>query len=232
MDQPIDPTGQPPVDPQQQSPATAPQQPSPALTPSPVEPPPGAYAYAAAPGPLPPTLTAVAPNPAEKPKGSGARVLNVVLGVALVVAIGGLAFAVGRMTAPGSANAAGPFGNGQVPNFSGNGNGGGQGQGGFVGAGGLNLTGNVTAVSPDSITIDVGGRSVTIPLDASTTYQKASTASQSDVTVGSSVTVALDGRLGFRGPNASPGASGGSSGGTTNGQPNLGPAKTVTVNAQ
>jgi len=101
--------------------------------------------------------------------------VNAILAVALVVAVGGVAFAVGRATAP-AATATGRTGfgaNGQGfpggggPNASGAP---GAFNGGF-GAGGISIQGTVTAVSADSITIQTaGGQSVTIPLNASTTY--------------------------------------------------------------
>ncbi len=162
-----------------------------------------------------------------KPKTSSGRSTSLLLGLAAAVAVGGIAFAAGRMTAP-TAAASGPFvGNGQFP-------GGGQlpGNGqGFPGRnegfGGVNISGEVTAISADSITVKLAsGTEVTVPLDASTAYHKATGASAGDVTVGSTVAVTPGGRVANPGasldPNASPGPGAGLS---------FGAATDVTVKA-
>jgi hypothetical protein len=138
--------------------------------------------------------------------------INVALGLALVVAVGGVAFAAGRMTAPASAAGA----NGRVGQdgriFSGGyfpggpGGNGGQGQGPRVfGDGGAAVQGTVTAVTADSITIrTASGQEITIALDSSTTYHQQSNASASDVTTGGTVIVRLGfNRTGAGGPAAS-----------------------------
>jgi hypothetical protein len=67
----------------------------------------------------------------------------------------------------------------------------GLGRGGF---GGLGVTGTVTAVDADSITIQTeGGQTVTIGLDGTTTYHQQAPAVASDVTTGDKVQVQLDG---------------------------------------
>src|SRR5512132_1430713 len=92
------------------------------------------------PEPMPPTEPVVpgaVPPGTSRPRSS--MWVNVALGLALAVAIGGVGFAAGRMTAPASAGGVGTgrFGNGQFPggNFPGgayfgpgdDGNGGGRG---------------------------------------------------------------------------------------------------------
>ena len=166
-----------------------------------------------------------------KPRSSSGRGTSLLLVLAGAIAIGGIAFAAGRLTAPAAATA-GRFGNGQFP---GNGQLPGNGQGlpgngqlplngqlpadgqGFPGRdggfGGLSLAGTVSAVSADSITVTLeSGTSVTIPLDAKTTYHAAAAAAAGDVTVGSQVRVAPGARAANPSasfdPNASPGPGG------------------------
>ena len=100
--------------------------------------------------------------PAKPPRSGQTLWINVALGLALAVALGGVAFAAGRMTAPATAAANGNgngrfFGNGGYFPGGGNGNGGtfpggGLGNRGF-GGGGLSVEGTVTAMTADSITI-------------------------------------------------------------------------------
>jgi hypothetical protein len=150
-------------------------------------------------------------------KRSAVSWINVALGLALVVAIGGVAFAAGRMTAPATAaGAGGPNGlrNGQDGRtFNGYFPGGGAaGQGGgprvFGDGGGAAIQGTVTAVTATSITIKTAsGQEITVALDPTTTYHQQTSATASDVTTGGTVIV----RLGFNrtgGPSASSGPSG------------------------
>jgi hypothetical protein len=136
--------------------------------------------------------------------------LNVMLAVALVVAVGGVGFAAGRLTTPTSATAGarttngGQFGQGGQfgPNASGA-PGGGFSRGGF--GGNVSLTGMVTATTPTSITISLpNGQTVTLATDSSTTYHQETAGSVSDVTNGRQVIVQVDGRA-VGGPSASPG---------------------------
>jgi hypothetical protein len=153
------------------------------------------------------------PTPVEpvvvRPRRSGAGMLvNVLLGLALVVAVGGVAFAAGRATAPASANAAGRTGLGQGgQGFNGPAASGapgrGQGFGGAGGAGGLggavSVQGTVEAIDGSSMTIKLpSGTTVTIGLNGDTTYHTQAAATASDVTSGSTVIVQLQGR-GFPG---------------------------------
>jgi hypothetical protein len=144
---------------------------------------------------------------AVKPRSSSSRAINLVLGLAVVIAIGGVAFAVGRGTAPVSA-AAGPggFRNGPLPSGA-IVNGGGP--GGFVGgAAGLSIEGTVTAVDADSVTIETSaGTTIELSIDGSTEYHQQAAADASDVTTGSTVVVQVDGFTGRGGPQGGPNAS-------------------------
>jgi hypothetical protein len=163
-----------------------------------------------------PTPSPVIPTPVKSR--SSARVLNWILAGALVLAVGGIAFAIGRMTAPaaaattrgnfpGGAGGGGFTGNGYFGN-RGNGNGGFGGFGGALGAGGVTVTGTVDSVSATTLTLKLAsGQTVQIALDPSTTYHSQTNASASDIVTGGTVQVQLNlGRGGADGgPNASPG---------------------------
>jgi len=148
------------------------------------------------------------------PRSRSSRILNLALAAAVVVAIGGVAFAVGRGTAPASAptnfGAGGPgSGNGPFPNASGVPNGG----FGAGGAGGLSIEGTVIAVDADSVTIETAtGQTIELSIDAGTEYHQQEAADASDVTTGSTVIVQTDGFAG-RGPGG-PGSSAPPSSGT------------------
>jgi hypothetical protein len=106
----------------------------------------------------------------------------------------------------------GPMGGGMLPGASLDPNGNGRmrgghsdgdvgGQGALPGAGlgrlgmrGLDVTGTVTAVTPDSLTIQTeAGVTVTVGLDDGTTYHQETPAASSDVTTGTKIQVQLDG---------------------------------------
>jgi hypothetical protein len=154
------------------------------------------------PGPseVPPQTVAAAPKMTAR-RGP-ASWINVLLGLAFAVAIGGVAFAAGRMTAPAAAAAngldGGPgngrvFTNGDLPGNVGGGNGG-KGGPGLGRSGGASIEGTVTAISADSITIKTAsGQEVTLSLTPSTTYHQQSTATAGDVKTGGNVLV----RIGF-----------------------------------
>jgi len=148
---------------------------------------------------------------------SSARFLNWILAGALVLAVGGIAFAIGRMTAPaaaattrgnfpGGAGGGGFTGNGYFGN-RGNGNGGFGGFGGALGAGGVTITGTVDSVSATTLTLKLAsGQTIQIALAPSTTYHSQTNASASDIVTGGTVQVQLNlGRGADGGPNASPG---------------------------
>jgi hypothetical protein len=157
-------------------------------------------------------MTAV-PAPSTRSKGGGWT--NLVLVGALALAIGGVAFAVGRSTAPAAAAST----NGLVPGAFGGPQGAGVPQGsftpgeggpnvvgpGFLGGGGLTIDGTVASVDGTSMTITLeSGETVTVTLDDTTTYHSAVEASSEDVAVGDDVAVRSSGggRFGL-GPNAS-----------------------------
>ena len=197
-------------------PATA----APAPPPQPATPDWGAPAGAAT---HPTEPMAVSPTPvARRPRGS--RLLNIALGGALVLAIAGVAFAVGRFTAP-TAVSAGNFPNGAGGGqFFRNGQGGGQngatdGRGAFFGSG-VTIEGTVQSVSGSTLTLmTASGQTIQIALDGSTTYHAQTDASASDVTTGGKVLV----RLNLRG------AGGGANGPTASGAPTNPTASDVTV---
>jgi len=181
---------------------------------------------------VPSVASAPVPAAPVRRRGGSGMFVNAILAVALVVAVGGVAFAVGRATAP-AATATGRTGfgaNGQGfpggggPNASGAP---GAFNGGF-GAGGISIQGTVTAVSADSITIQTaGGQSVTIPLNASTTYATRTPATAAAVTSGSTVIVQLQSGRGAFG-NGNGGQGGGPNASGAPGR-TLGPASNVTV---
>jgi len=168
-----------------------------------------APAAADAPAPPPPAITVptqpVVVAAAAPRRSRSGTILNVILAAALAVAVGGVAFAIGRSTAPVSASAAnGGFvtnGGTGTPNSQFNGPRGsfvpGQGGPAFGGrglGGGLTVTGTVTAVDATGVTIKTAdGTEVKVATDGSTTYQKATAGAASDVTVGATVDVRVTG---------------------------------------
>jgi hypothetical protein len=131
------------------------------------------------------------------------RILNLLLIGATILAVGGVAFAVGRSTAPASTLPRfGAFTNGSTGvRPDGSFAPGAGGPGGFALGGGLSLDGTVKAVSADSLTLTLAdGRELTFKLDGTTTYQQASPATATDVAVGDSVSVKVAG--GGRGAGA------------------------------
>jgi hypothetical protein len=144
-----------------------------------------------------------------RPKSTSGRGTSLLLGLAAAIAIGGLAFAAGRLTAPAATTVTGRPGMGQLPGGQLPGNG-----GGFPGRGeamgGITLSGTVTGISADSITLELAsGTSITIPLDADTAYRAATAASAEDIALGSAVTVTPGSRVAnpdaTMDPDASPG---------------------------
>ncbi len=143
-----------------------------------------------------------------------------ILALAAIVAIGGVAFAAGRLTAPAAAasttTGAGAgagrfFGNGGTGLGAGNGTATGGGFAGRFGGenGGLTLRGTVTAISSTSLTLQLAtGNSVTIPIDSSTTYHSQQAATSADVSAGKTVLVEVSGfgRTGGTGAGGATGA--------------------------
>lgn len=181
--------------------------------------------------PMPAHDTPVSPVTAARPSARKRGAIDVVLIVAAIFAIGGIGFAVGRVTSP-AANTAATAGGGSVQGGQGNGQGGqfpDGGQGGLFGAGGVTISGEVVAVTADQLSLKLAsGQTIQIPLDSTTTYHSQAPATAADVTAGATVQVQV-GRGTGRGPNASPGT-GGTGGGTANGgRFQLGAATSVTV---
>lgn len=152
---------------------------------------------------LAPAPTNQVPTPAPQKRGS-ARLINLVLGGALVLAVGGVAFAAGRMTAPASAGLI-TSGSGFPGGFPGGGcnvNGGPRPSGGIVGGqggiaigGGPTLEGTVESITDTTLTLKLAdGQIVQIALDGSTTYHAQTDASSDDVTPGRKVQVRIDAR--------------------------------------
>ena len=186
------------------------------LAPRPTEPPPPPAPTWQPPAPAAAPLVL----PTVKPKAVSNRLGTYLLGLAVLVAAAGVAFAAGRVTAP--AAAAGRTGtNGNFPRGSfgaGLGAGasfapGGFGGGAALGAGGVSLKGTVTAIDSTTMTLQLtSGQTITIDLPSTTTYHTATTADASAVTTGSSVVVDVTGFGGraFGGgarSSAAPGAS-------------------------
>ena len=160
------------------------------------------------------------PPPVIAPAKKGDRTFRVLLAVGLLVAVGGVTFAVGRATAPAAAaSTPGGFGNGGFTN-GGTGNGGagaaGLGRGGF--GGGVLVTGTVDSMSGTTMTLkEANGSTVTVNLASATTYHAQAAAIAADVTTGKKVQVQVAIAGAFGAPGASPeaGASPAAGGGTT-----------------
>ena len=217
-----------PVQPVQPEPSGRPVAPAGSPFAQPAVPTPGSFA------PPVPELEPVRTAAPRSRRGGGGMLLNALLGLALVVAVGGVAFAAGRATAPVAAAATGRTGfGGNGGGFAGGPTASGAPGAGFGGAaGGVSVQGTVTAVSADSITIQTaGGQSVTIPIDAQTTYAQRTPSTASAVTSGSTVVVQLQGGRGAFGNGNGNGNGGQGTGPNASGAPGrtLGPASTITV---
>ena len=164
------------------------------------------------------------PPPVIAPAKKGDRTFRVLLAVGLLVAVGGVTFAVGRVTAPAAAaSTRGGLGNGGFAN--GGAGAGGAGAAGFGrGAGfggGVLVTGTVDSVSGTTMTLkEANGTTVTVNLAGTTTYHAQATATAADVAAGKKVLVQVEIAGGFGGqdlPGASPavGASPAAGGTTT-----------------
>ncbi len=140
-------------------------------------------------------MTSVLPG-SSRPAGAGW--VNVALAIAIAMAIGGIGFAAGRMTAPStlpvSAAGSGPtFGNGTGPGGGGFGGFGGD-DGGFrreLGSG-ASVQGTVQSVSNGVLTLKLAsGGTIQIALNGTTTYHSQAAATSSDVQAGGTVIVRL-----------------------------------------
>jgi hypothetical protein len=152
-----------------------------------------------APVPAPTRAAPVAPVVAVAPHRKSGGVLNVLLVGAAIIAIGGVAFAAGRTTAPASVAGAGfagaGAGGGLRPGGSFAPGAGGQGgQGGFGQGGSLSLDGTVTAIDADSVTVTLdNGSERTFTLNGTTTYREATDSTVAAVAVGDNVSVQVAG---------------------------------------
>lgn len=123
-----------------------------------------------------------APVASRRPR---SRAVAGMLSVAAAIAIGGMAFAAGRMTVGGTTSAdAFAGGAGGFPAASGVPD-----RSGF-GGGTATIEGTVVSVSDNQLTIQTSdGRTVTVATSDSTTYHAQGSASSSDVSTGQSVSV-------------------------------------------
>jgi hypothetical protein len=175
----------------------------------------------APPEPSRPTQSPVpaAPPPIVAPAKKGDRTFRILLAVAALVAVGGVTFAIGRVTAPAAAaTTRGGFGNGAFAGgtgAAGGGTGGGLGRGGF--GGGVLITGTVDSVSGATMTLkEANGTSVIVNLAGTTTYHAQAAATAANVTAGKQVQVQVQLTGGFGGgagggaeaPGASPAVGG------------------------
>ena len=155
------------------------------------------------------------PPPVIAPAKKADRTFAILLAVGLLIAVGGVTFAVGRITAPAAAATTrgnGGFGNGGFGNGGAGGTGAagaaGLGRGGF--GGGVLVTGTVDSISGTTITLkEANGSTVTVNLAGTTTYHAQAAATAADVTTGKQVQVEAQIAGGFGGqgvPGASPGA--------------------------
>ena len=151
--------------------------------------------------------------------------VTVLLVISAMVALGGVAFAVGRVTSTGQSGTGqttnggvnGPNGQNGLPGIGANASGnpnlaiGGR-DGGFGGA--ATISGTVVAVTADSITVRLAdGQTVTVATGSSTTYHAQTAATSSDVTQGATVTIKTTGGGSLGNPgsasaSASPGTAG------------------------
>ena len=157
---------------------------------------------------------ATTPPPVIAPAKKQDRTFRILLAVAALVAVGGVTFAIGRVTAPaaaattrGNGFAAGGFGAGAAAGASGAGALG-VGRGGF--GGGVLITGTVDSISGSTMTLkEANGSTMTVNLAGTTTYHSQAAATAADVTTGKQVQVEVQVAGGFGGadnPAASPGA--------------------------
>jgi hypothetical protein len=107
------------------------------------------------------------------------------------LAVGGLAFAGGRLTAPAAAAFPGGGGGPGPGGFQGPG-GQGPGGGGF-GGGGLGLTGTITSLDADVLTLQTAdGSTITVNLSGDTTYAREDTATSDELAEGTDVRIGID----------------------------------------
>jgi hypothetical protein len=158
-------------------------------------------------------VTPVAPvTRPVRPAGASARVVNLALAAAFVVAVGGVAFAAGRGTAPAASTGAAllPAGLGPNASFAVGVDPGGLGGRGLTGAGGLSLEGTVVGLDEDALRIETAsGQTIELTIDGETEYHRQADAGATDLSTGSTVIVRIEGGArGGLGGGAGAGASG------------------------
>ena len=156
---------------------------------------------------------AVAPDVPDRPavRKQRSRSAPALLSVAALMAVAGLCFAFGRVSAPAQSTTAGANGANGLPAALGSG-----GPGDFVGdrgagPGGLaSVTGTVVSVSGSSITVQLAdGQTVQVATDSATTYHSQTAATIGSVAAGSTVQVQVSGGGQLNpGASASPSSSG------------------------
>jgi len=154
-----------------------------------------AVAPETSPSPAPSTPAAPVAPVAVTPRPRSGGVLNLLLIGAAILAVGGVAFAIGRSTAPASAfPGVGGLNGGPIVRSDGSFDPGSGGPGGFVLDGGLAIDGTVASVDADSVTLTLdNGEEMTFALDGDTTYHEATDATPADVAIGDEVSVKVDG---------------------------------------
>jgi len=161
------------------------------------------------------TTSPVRPIPVRR-----SRSVPALLSLAAVVAVAGLCFTIGRVSAPSQTTPAGQNGSlnglpganasGAPGDFGGGLPGGDRGAG--VG-GPASVSGTVVSISASSMTIQLAdGQTVQVATGSSTTYHNQTAATSSDVAAGDTVEVQVSG--GNDGPNAASSASASASGNT------------------
>lgn len=149
-----------------------------------------------------PVLPAMLNVPPTKPRSSG-KAVTYLLSLAVLVAVAGLAFAGGRLTAPAASTRTGFGANGDTTFTRPGASGAPTGAAGF-GVAGATLRGTVSAISATSLTIKTtSGQSVTVDLGLATTYHQSTAASASAITTGASVEIGVSGTGFSRGAAAS-----------------------------
>jgi hypothetical protein len=141
------------------------------------------------PAPVTPASPLPAPTPTAPSRRRSSRLLDLALAGAAVIAIGGVAFAIGRATAPASAAVGFAPGGGNIVRGGSFDPGTGPGPR-FALGGGLAIDGTVTAIDGDSITVKTAdGQERTFDIDGSTAYRQATDATAADVSIGDDVSV-------------------------------------------
>ncbi len=156
---------------------------------------------------FPVTTAGTRPIARTPQKKGGSGWVNILLGVAVLVAVGGVAFAVGRTTAPAAASTT--DGRGNFGGFPGASPGASFPAGGFPGGGfggaGVSVSGKVVSMTGDTLTLQLTtGNTIQLTVGPTTTYHQQTSATSTAVSTGSTVMVTLD--RGARG-NGAPGAS-------------------------